>query len=391
MYLASLGFTVLWFSASQDQMKQPKKYMKQLIDNSYLKYLTTDVLKESVFFESGGMFEIKNLTEKNARSGRADVIIYDEEAQAEEDAYEAAKGILTVSPLGLIIHISTARKGTIFENNFKRLKLRELKHGERFCYSHAWYEIDFLNKNREWYEEERERLRKEGKEWLFRQEHECSFELPTGAIFQNVVGDVYDERGDLKDIQLKNKLDYRIVSGMDWNPVAGHWLVAGKWTKDFSAFVVVESRRLAVGYTHLLRNEVYENLKQYATYGKRLCMESGGINEEYVSWFKNALNRDRNKRDMYVLYEEWDSQGTNKVNACLHLEDKTLYIDEVLFPDLFEQVSNAHWKEDATQAEVEKDPAHSPHALDAFLHATNKRLLKSTGMIRSEWFGSSKE
>ncbi len=50
---------------------------------------------------------LKNLTELNARSARADFIIYDEEAQADEDAYNAAVNILAGSPLGIIIHIST--------------------------------------------------------------------------------------------------------------------------------------------------------------------------------------------------------------------------------------------------------------------------------------------
>ena len=82
LYLSSLGFNGIWFSSGRDQLNQPKKYLKFIIENSYLKYLVKELLKESVLFKNQGDLILKNLTELNARSARADFIIYDEEAQA---------------------------------------------------------------------------------------------------------------------------------------------------------------------------------------------------------------------------------------------------------------------------------------------------------------------
>ena len=137
LWLAHIGFVGIWFGSGRDQLGQPKKYMKYIIEHSYLKYMinTEELLKESVVFKNGGELKLKNLTELNARSSRADFIVYDEEAQAEKDAYNAAVNILAGSNLGLIIHISTPCKGTVFEENHDRLKLREITTGEQFIFS----------------------------------------------------------------------------------------------------------------------------------------------------------------------------------------------------------------------------------------------------------------
>lgn len=386
LYLSSLGFHGVWFSAGADQLDQAKKYMKYIINCSYLKYLIIPglLLKESVVFLNGGELKLKNLTELKARSARGDFIIYDEEAMADEVAYNAGVNILRVSNLCFIFHISTAKKGSLFEKTKNRLKTREFKHNESFVFERPWYDIGFLAVQKEWYDEERERLRKEGREWEFRQEHECSFELPTGAVFKNVVYDVYDKDGNLK---IPLILDDRIVSGLDWNPVAGHWLVGGQWSKNMNSFLVSHAFRMAIGYTHKLREQNYLDIKKYCTNRKRTCMEAGGINEEYVDWFKEWIGKDKNKRDMYVLYEEWDSMGVNKTNAALSMESVTIYVDRVLFPKLAIQIEECHWKPNSTKAEVNKDPIDSPHALDGFLHAINGRLLKDVGLRRFDWHG----
>ena len=68
LYLASLGFVGIWFGAAKDQIEQPKKYMKWIIENSYLKYMIASdgLLKESVSFKNGGALKLRNLTEMNA-------------------------------------------------------------------------------------------------------------------------------------------------------------------------------------------------------------------------------------------------------------------------------------------------------------------------------------
>ena len=384
LYLASLGLEVIWFAAHSKQMEQPKKYLKKIIERSYLKYLLLDLLKESVIFENGGELKILNLTEDNARSPRCDIVVYDELARAERDAYNAACSILSNSEVAYTFNISTPCKSTIEDERYEILKRREIIHKEQFISQHCWYEISFLARKKEWYEEQKKLL----PGWYFRQEHECSHELPMGAVFQNIIYDVYDLINNQWVLKHNLALDKRVVSGLDWNPVSGHWLVGGHWLENMRGFLVTHAFPIAVGYTHQLMGEAYEKIKFYAIHGNILCMESGGINEAFVDWFKDCFNHDKAKRDVNIRYEEWDSSNINKTNAVLGMLDKTIYVDRIRFPELASQIENSKWDEDATEPKLQKDPVDSPHALDAFLHAVNLLLLKDQGLGRFDWYGS---
>ena len=379
-----MGFVGIWFGAAKDQIEQPKKYLKWIIENSFLKYLISELLKESVKFTTGGELKLKNLTEMNARSSRADFIIFDEEAQADMDAYNAAVNILAGSSLGLIIHISTPTKGSPFELNHDRLKRREIVLGEQFIFSHAWNEASWLYAKKEWYAEQKKIL----PDWYFRQEHMAEFTHALGAVFKNVEYDVYEKVNNEWKLKIPLKLDNFTVSGVDWNPVSGHWCVGGRWLENRQGFLITHAQPIAVGYSHKLKEEAYNIIKEYAIQRKRLCIESGGINEEYVDWFKEWFGKDKDKRDVHVLYEDWDSANINKTNAVLSMLDKTIYVDRIRFPDLAKQVEDCRWDPDSDVPKLNKNPIDSPHALDAFLHAVNKRLLKEVGMRRFDWYGS---
>jgi len=380
LFLASKGFKCIWFSSGRDQLKQPKIYLDYIINNSFLKYLIQDKLKESVDFITEGSLYLTNLTELNARSARADALFYDEESQADEAAYRAGVSILAGSELGMIFHFSTPVKATIFEENHDRLKRREVLTGEQFIFSCTWEDIGFLYKKKEWYLEQKDIL----PGWYFRQEHEASFELPSGAIFQNVI---------YKDIpswiQTYNKSP--LVSGLDWNPVAGHWVVGGRWLLNDEAFVVQHASNLGVGYTHQLEDpefpstaRIYERMRKYFINGAKLCVEDGGINIAYCDWLRRKVKPDT-ARNKSIFYEEWDSSGVNKTNAVMELQSVRIYCDEMLFPELAKQISDAHWKEDADKPELAKDPADSPHALDGLLHAASRTLRRDVIMMREEW------
>ena len=384
LYLASLGFKGIWFGSGKQQIEQPKKYMKFIIENSYLKYLINELLKEKIVFQNDGELKLLNLTELNARSPRADFVTYDEEAQAEKDAYNAAVNILAGSDLGLVFHISTPTKASVFEENHDRLMMREITTGEQFIFSRTWEDASWLAVKKDWYEEQKKIL----PGWYFRQEHEASFELAMGAVFQNIVYDVYELIDNQWVLKLPLILDKRVVSGIDWNPVAGHWCVGGQWLENDRGFLVTHADPIAVGYSHELKEEAYINIKQYAINKKRLCVEDGGTNIPFVKWFKEWLGADRAKRDMYVLYEEWDSANLNKTNAVLEMLDKTIYVDRIRFPALAKQIEDCSWDSEASDPKLNKDPIDSPHAIDAFLHAVNKRMLRVDSMRRIDWYGS---
>lgn len=392
LYFAYLGWRVIYFCSKASQMTQPKKYMRRIIDGSFLlqcikKPHREFYAKETVVFEGGGYLSIQNLTESKGRSPRCDIVLYDEEAGVEEDAYMAAESILDGSDIGLTIHASTPVKGTKFEENYDKLKLREIITGHELIFSRNYDEIYFLVNTpakRAKYAEKK-RL---WPAWYFQQEYECKFTHAMGAVFQNVEYDVYEKVNNEWKLKIPLVLDNRTVSGVDWNPVSGHWCVGGRWLENRQGFLITHALPIAVGYSHKLKEEAYNIVKEYAIQRKRLCIESGGINEEYVDWFKEWFGKDKNKRDVHVLYEDWDSANINKTNAVLSMLDKTIYVDRLRFPDLAKQIEDCRWDSDSDVPKLNKDPVDSPHALDAFLHAINKRLLKEVGMRRFDWYGS---
>lgn len=368
LFLACIGYRGIWFSSGRDQLEQPKSYLQYIINRSPFLRRKIDrnkLLKESVEFISGGTLKLKNLTELNARSGRADFITYDEEAQADEDAYNAAVSILAGSNLGFVFHISTPTKASVFEKNYDRVVARERKTGIKLTFRVIWDRASWLRAKKEWYEEQK-RIQPG---WYFRQEHEASFELPSGAVLQNIIFGAYPE-------WLTAAIQHEpLLSGVDWNPVNGHWLASVKFTPDMKNCVLMEERSLGKGYTHELSTAMYNAIRPYYMRGNKLCVEDGGINEAFVKWLKDmdAINPWSGER--HLRYEEWDSAGVNKMNAITFLVTNgiVIWIDEDRFPIIAKQLRDMHWDTEATEPKIWKDKADSPHAEDAFLHAISKK------------------
>ena len=366
LFLSVIGYRGIWFSSGRDQLEQPKIYLKYIIDRSQLlQSQINELLKESVTFISGGTLKLKNLTELNARSGRADYIVYDEEAQADKDAYNAAVSILAGSNLGFVFHISTPAKATIFEDNFDRIINREKTTGHKLTFRVKWDQASWLEAKREWYEEQ-QRIQPG---WYFRQEHEASFELPSGAIFQNII---YGRYPDWLTEAVSNQ---PLLSGIDWNPVNGHWLVSIKHTPDMKNSVIMETRPLGKGYSHELGIEMYNQIRPYYMRGNKLVVEEGGINEAYVLWLKEMDSKNNSwSGERHLRYEEWDSAGVNKLNAVGYIVQKgiTIWVDDLRFMVLAKQIMDLHWDTDAKEPKIWKDKADSPHAIDGYLHAESK-------------------
>ena len=369
IYLAYIGYKGIWFSSGKSQLEQPTEYLAYIIDRSQLirnALVKNKILTQSIIFKNDGRLKLRNLTELNARSSRADFIVYDEEAQADKAAFNAAVSILAGSNLGFVFHISTAAKATIFETNHDRIKLREHKYGTHNVFYRPWYEVGFLATKKEWYDEEK-RI-KPG--WYFRQEHECKFELPSGAVFKNVSYKSYTEE---ENLFLRGR---KLCSGIDWNPVSGHWLVGVKWTEDYKDVYIMEAHDLGNGYTHEMTSIQYNTIRTYYTLGNSLTVEDGGINEAYVRWLKEKEAEHLHRDNINLHYEEWDSGGVNKLQTASYITQNgvCIHIDKTreCFRVLAKMIEECHWEVDTTEIKIAKDKADSPHALDAFLHAISK-------------------
>jgi len=364
LYLIYLGFEGLYFTANASQLERPKIYMKHLISKSFLKWCVLDQRKMQVEFEGSGTLTLENLTESKAISPRADFIVFDEERKADSDAYNNTLGIFSNTEMLFTIHISTPEKASIFEDNYETLKEREREYGEPLIFERELEEVSFLWDNparRARYQA----IMKKAPQWFIDQEFHCKFVLPKGAVFKNV---------DYGPYSSKMLEDRQLCSGVDWNPVNGHWLVGVKWTRDFKDVYVTEAHDLGNGYTHEMTQTQYHTIRTYYMNKNSLTVEDGGINDAYVKWLKereaeNNLGGERN-----LHYEEWDNQGIAKLKAATYVIQNGICIhcDEIRFSIVAKMIKECRWDAEATEPKLAKDKADSPHALDAFLHAISE-------------------
>jgi len=372
LYMIYLGFEIIYFTANASQLERPKIYMKDLINRSFLKWCIhdkNDLQKEKVVFDGGGMLTLVNLTENKAISPRADGIVFDEERKADPDAYNNTHGIFADTDLGFTLHISTPEKATIFEDTCEDLKLEGIRDNEQYVFERVLQDVSFLwDRRRSHYE----RLKKKIPQWLWEQEFECKFTLPHGAVFHNVKYDPYPD-------WLMNQIaGQHLCSGVDWNPVNGHWLVGGKWTPDLMNFVFLEAHDIGKGYSLDMNMDQFMIIAKHGMHDKHITLEIGGINEEYILWYRKVREKTKyNWSNQNVHYEEWDSQGIEKQRIVTNIIQNgiTLWCDKTRedLRVLAKMIGDCRWDADADKAKLAKNPANSPHALDAGLHAMSKK------------------
>lgn len=326
-------------------MKQPMKYLHTLCNHTFLKYAYDHLLLESVTFKNSGSLDILNLTEDTARSRRGDVSYYDELARADEKAFHASEPVLSVSKLAKTIYGSTPAKGTIFETIVKRLQSEN-----KVVLQRKWDECSFIDR------EFIQRQKASTPGWFFRQEYECSFEAPQGLVFTNVTFGPFTLPDITKPVNF----------GVDWNPRAGHYVVGSQWSADYTANYCVYEENLGVNL-----DKVFLRLVTIMQTNPQSSMEieDGGTNMGYCDAFYKYLRDNNLKLSSRVRRREWDSAGKNKMQSITVLLPIVIFSrDSVQSNDLADWLGKAHWAEESTQPQLEKDA--DQHPLDAYLHSS---------------------
>jgi len=355
LYMAFMGLHAVTYVAEADMLAQPKHYYWSFVNNSFLKYALTDPpLKESCTFRSGGIYELLNLTEGKARSRRIDCVYYDEESDADQDAFNASEGTLSVSRYGLVRHGSTPKKGTVFERNIRRLYQVGAPVSVR-----GWQELPHISLDHI----RRVKIKYPG--WYFRQEYDGTFEAAQGRVFENVINGPFDLS------HLSNLYDRTVEHyGLDWNPRAGHYLVGSRWNDDQTANYLLLERNLGTDLGTVL-DVLFDLLLSHPK--SLIEIEDGGTNAGYCDALFMEIDT-RNKTDpryrdisRRIFRRPWDSAGKNKQKSITTLMTSTLYAHEERTPETFYWLETAHWDENSTDPKLEKDP--DQHALDAYLHS----------------------
>jgi hypothetical protein len=351
MYYASLGFTAFFWCSKASMMAQPKKYMHQLVTRTYLKYAVSKLLEESITFKNGGSFEILNLTEDTARSKRGDINYYDELSRADEKAFHASEPTLSVSKLAKAIYGGTPEFGSVLHDVVK-----ELQAEGGVVLEKSWKDCSFIDKDFI------AREKKNKPAWFFRQEYECSWEAPSGAVFQNV------QYGDFSDKLIKQKSNYLrhvIHFGLDWNPIAGHYISGTRWADDYTFICVLYEENLGSDLNTTV-TRIIALMEQNPL--SSMEVEDGGTNSGYCDALFMELYKRKNPVANRMYRRPWDSAGKNKMNTITNLLPITIYCDEAKTPEVADWFGKAHWDEEASTPTLEKDP--DQHALDAFLHSS---------------------
>jgi len=365
LYYATVGYTSVFWSADASQMDQPKYYLSQLCNNSFLHHtLETDNL-ESKTFKNGGWFQIRNLTPKKARSRRVDVAGFDEEREADEEALRAAYATMSNSKLRKKIHLTTPKLGSPAHTTWKRMK----KDKKPLIIRH-YTECPYINLA------EVEYARKTYPAWYFQQEYECEWTAAAGRIFQNVKHCDFST-----EISKENKARSWVRTwdhaGVDWNPVYGHVMVWSRYDRDKTTNFVTHEQNLGTDGMYACE-QLFEILLQNPH--MLLEMEDGGTNVGFCEMFFGMLEdwkkREKLTESDYLSIAKrsyrrpWDSEGKNKMKSITNLYPLTIMVDDARTPQTGEWLDKASWdKEDTSgKPKVLKDP--EMHWFDAYLHSS---------------------
>lgn len=328
LWLAVEGKHGLFLVAGMDQLIQPKLYWATIS-------LVTNVQEEWVFVNYEPMIHLNCLTDKNARSSGNQWVIFDEEGAIDSNKqYLVHVASITVRNYtnSRIIHVSTAKRGTTFEENFFRLF-------PLGCTSyHTYLDVQGVYIDKTKIEQDKAIMPL----WLWEQEYLCKWVAVGGSIFHNL-----EECSDLSSYK-------PTAVGIDWNK-SGHTLVFIHRNESDKVIYILKEQWIDP-QTHLtgLNLSFIDSIqKQYP--GITLYVEDGGYNE---AWAIESSAR----------YGAVKVQPTPVEKSARLMESLryTLKIDKTTCPFLTKELKSAGW--DTHKMTYLKDVTHTCHYLDAFMN-----------------------
>ena len=371
IYFAYLGYKVILFGPNGEQTDTLAEYLKEQKDNASL-FLREIMIKKTMMLRTKtslrmqykGKILVKNAGGAGKRSKRGDVVIYDEERELPPANETAAEGTQAGTQMLLKVHASTPFENSVFHKNYLRLKREEKEIGQQLVFEKPWFEIprfydDLRIRNK--FLRLKEKYRREGRLWEFEVEYECKFNMPKGRVFTNVNYNPYSHE------VLHTVSQGKKVAGIDWNPVNGHWLVAGVYIRNKTVFVVTDALSLGVGYSHDIE-PIYKLSIPFFTYGNEINLEDGGLNNAFTEMFKRLYDASNLEYlEPLVTYTEVNRNDDQKHYAAMYARTKMVLIDELRFPELAEAIRTWSW--DVITGKINIKPYDEPHAGDAWLLA----------------------
>jgi len=107
---------IIWFAGGETQFAQARQYFQES------RYVNRDKsTAQEIRLWNGNVILFRLMSEKQAVSGRADYIFFDEEQSMKEKIYQDSLGSL-VGGSGIKVHMGTTELDTVLDFNFQRLE-----------------------------------------------------------------------------------------------------------------------------------------------------------------------------------------------------------------------------------------------------------------------------
>lgn len=320
---------VLWYAASQDQLKAARDYF---YESRYVD--RTKSTMTEIYLWNNNIIKLKIMSKSQAASSRSDIIFFDEEQDMDVKIYHIALGT-QVGGSCRKIHMGTTLMDSVLEDNFKRLNLIGLV---------LEHHIDECS----WTTAERE-IKKNfagAPNFVIRSQLFCEWVRAGGLVFENV--EVGYCNGPFVD---------EFFYGVDPNPKTGHALVGIKYALNGDIYVNAEYPAYRDSFAFI------EILKDLCVHNANIEVEEQGDGIELMkSFHKNYEWR----KDYYgsIWSIHWDED--KKKRRVFNIRTRKVIVNPNC-KETLHHIRTAAWDEKEPKAKLQKTP--EQHFLDAFLHA----------------------
>lgn len=328
IWFAVQGQHGLFLVAGMDQLVQPKIYWSSMA-------IVTNVTEEWIYVAYQPMIHLNCMTDKNARSSGNYWVIFDEEAAIDSNKqYLVHVASITVRNYqdSHIVHVSTAKRGTTFEENFFRLEsLKATSY-------HPYTDVQGRYIDKEKILDDKNIM----PQWLWEQEYLCKWVASGGSVFHNLV------EYAINPSHIPNMV------GIDWNK-SGHTLVyLYRHDEDNTIYVLKEEwidpdqHQLGLNFDYL------ESITKQWPFCK-IYVEDGGYNE---AWAIEASSKFG-----CIKVQPKPMDKSLRLMEALKYQIK---VDPKTSPFLWKELRSAGW--DLHKMTYLKDITHTCHYLDAFMN-----------------------
>lgn len=320
---------VLWYSGTETQIMAVRGYF---LENRLVDRRNCSSTQIRLF--NGNIIQLRQMTDKQAISPRADVIFFDEEQCFKEETYGMALGTL-VGGDHRMIHMGTTEVDSVLHINYE--KLRPLG-------AVLEHHVDELS----WTTEEEELATYAGfPRWYIQSQLYCQWVRPGGIVFEDVsVGRMSIPNGSIT------------FYGCDPNPVSGHALIGVTYIGN-TIYVHHE-------YPAYVNTMEFVRLMHSITFDGEIEFELNA-GEEVMKLY-DKVNEINHRPNLNVRRVRWNA--VNKMKRIRQICGYKIIVNPSC-KDVLPQIRGAVWDKDSPDVPKLKKESAS-HFLDAFLHACFK-------------------